>query len=146
MCVFVFVSLLRRLPVAYSVHIIHYDRRSDDFVLHSAHNDYVLYAKTNGEKIPKKGSFVFVVLTMNNIKFTWWSLREYGIPLKVAAQFEEEAKRHWEFISPLIGTRTSHKPLLSFCRFISTSTWHNCAVFRFIIFSLIFYRRFGTLH
>lgn len=38
---------------ACSVHIIHYDRRSDDFVLHSAHNDYILNAKTT-EKPPKK--------------------------------------------------------------------------------------------
>lgn len=123
---------------ACSVHIIHYDRRSDDFVQHSAHNDYVLLCENEWKKIPKKGAFFFVVFTMNKIKFTWWNLREYGSPLQVAAELEEDAKRHWEFISPLIGTRTSRKPLLFSCLFISTSTCHNCAVFRFIIFFIDF--------
>lgn len=55
---------------ACSVHIIHYDRRSDDFVLHSAHNDYVSVCENDGRRKEnsKKESFLFFLLfAVNNM-------------------------------------------------------------------------------
>lgn len=49
--------------VSDAAYIIHYERRSDDFVLHSTHNDYVLYAKME-EKIAKRTLLVSSISTV----------------------------------------------------------------------------------